>query len=160
MVTVFVFFLKQKTAYEMRISDWSSDVCSSDLTDVGRYRITRIDAPDQHVADHFIHVARDVIEIGDPAIEHRGIRRHQEIDPRLDRPETRPGGEPRRDPEFIIADHERPLARVRFDEQRPNEDRPLPDRPVERAEEHTSELQSLKRISYAVICWQKNTRRH
>src|SRR3546814_17292171 len=30
----FVFF-KQKTAYEMRISDWSSDVCSSDLSDFG-----------------------------------------------------------------------------------------------------------------------------
>src|SRR3546814_6989837 len=28
----FVFFFKQKTAYEMRISDWSSDVCSSDLS--------------------------------------------------------------------------------------------------------------------------------
>src|SRR3546814_10028426 len=28
-----VFFFKQKTAYEMRISDWSSDVCSSDLRD-------------------------------------------------------------------------------------------------------------------------------
>src|SRR3546814_6673471 len=28
---VFFFFFKQKTAYEMRISDWSSDVCSSDL---------------------------------------------------------------------------------------------------------------------------------
>src|SRR3546814_4624944 len=28
---VTVFFFKQKTAYEMRISDWSSDVCSSDL---------------------------------------------------------------------------------------------------------------------------------
>src|SRR3546814_2017846 len=28
---VFCFFFKQKTAYEMRISDWSSDVCSSDL---------------------------------------------------------------------------------------------------------------------------------
>src|SRR3546814_2892404 len=27
------FFFKQKTAYEMRISDWSSDVCSSDLPD-------------------------------------------------------------------------------------------------------------------------------
>src|SRR3546814_5787507 len=27
------FFVKQKTAYEMRISDWSSDVCSSDLND-------------------------------------------------------------------------------------------------------------------------------
>src|SRR3546814_2712388 len=29
---VVVVFFKQKTAYEMRISDWSSDVCSSDLT--------------------------------------------------------------------------------------------------------------------------------
>src|SRR3546814_2222302 len=28
---IFFFFFKQKTAYEMRISDWSSDVCSSDL---------------------------------------------------------------------------------------------------------------------------------
>src|SRR3546814_5495337 len=30
-VLFFFFFFKQKTAYEMRISDWSSDVCSSDL---------------------------------------------------------------------------------------------------------------------------------
>src|SRR3546814_11116770 len=30
-ITLFFFFFKQKTAYEMRISDWSSDVCSSDL---------------------------------------------------------------------------------------------------------------------------------
>src|SRR3546814_9753978 len=29
---VYLFFFKQNTAYEMRISDWSSDVCSSDLT--------------------------------------------------------------------------------------------------------------------------------
>src|SRR3546814_9661690 len=28
---IYIFFFKQKTAYEMRISDWSSDVCSSDL---------------------------------------------------------------------------------------------------------------------------------
>src|SRR3546814_12524524 len=34
------FFFKQKTAYEMRISDWSSDVCSSDLD-----RTPRIEAP-------------------------------------------------------------------------------------------------------------------
>src|SRR3546814_9951035 len=34
MVCLF-FFFKQKTAYEMRISDWSSDVCSSDLDKVG-----------------------------------------------------------------------------------------------------------------------------
>src|SRR3546814_8087585 len=33
-VLVWLFFFKQKTAYEMRISDWSSDVCSSDLDDV------------------------------------------------------------------------------------------------------------------------------
>src|SRR3546814_5763491 len=32
-VSDFLFFFKQKTAYEMRISDWSSDVCSSDLLD-------------------------------------------------------------------------------------------------------------------------------
>src|SRR3546814_1565567 len=31
MFCIVVFFFKQKTAYEMRISDWSSDVCSSDL---------------------------------------------------------------------------------------------------------------------------------
>src|SRR3546814_3627434 len=31
---LFFFFFKQKTAYEMRISDWSSDVCSSDLVDI------------------------------------------------------------------------------------------------------------------------------
>src|SRR3546814_14321420 len=31
--SVFIFFCKQKTAYEMRISDWGSDVCSSDLVD-------------------------------------------------------------------------------------------------------------------------------
>src|SRR3546814_19376524 len=33
MIVCFFFFFKQKTAYEMRISDWSSDVCSSDLPD-------------------------------------------------------------------------------------------------------------------------------
>src|SRR3546814_10839593 len=32
---VLVFFFKHKTAYEMRISDWSSDVCSSDLHAIG-----------------------------------------------------------------------------------------------------------------------------
>src|SRR3546814_4056935 len=43
-----IFFFKQKTAYEMRISDWSSDVCSSDLAIVeafeqDRRRTTRSD---------------------------------------------------------------------------------------------------------------------
>src|SRR3546814_6866887 len=35
MYVCFFFFFKQKTAYEMRISDWSSDVCSSDLPSAG-----------------------------------------------------------------------------------------------------------------------------
>src|SRR3546814_2351542 len=34
---LFFFFFKQKTAYEMRISDWSSDVCSSDLPQQQRH---------------------------------------------------------------------------------------------------------------------------
>src|SRR3546814_1535506 len=38
---VVFFFFKQKTAYEMRISDWSSDVCSSDLGAAGRSRRDR-----------------------------------------------------------------------------------------------------------------------
>src|SRR3546814_9151808 len=43
LMSFFVFFFKQKTAYEMRISDWSSDVCSSDLlawTEVGGELLT------------------------------------------------------------------------------------------------------------------------
>src|SRR3546814_4617741 len=35
MFIVIFFFFKQKTAYELRISDWSSDVCSSDLSTLG-----------------------------------------------------------------------------------------------------------------------------
>src|SRR3546814_7818814 len=42
-VVVF-FFFKQKTAYEMRISDWSSDVCSSDLGLHGLERIVQLRA--------------------------------------------------------------------------------------------------------------------
>src|SRR3546814_13627788 len=43
------FFFKQKTAYEMRISDWSSDVCSSDLAD----KVHPIDSPDHVVFGGF-----------------------------------------------------------------------------------------------------------
>src|SRR3546814_824494 len=41
MVVCDIFFFKQKTAYEMRISDWSSDVCSSDLAADRRFNQTR-----------------------------------------------------------------------------------------------------------------------
>src|SRR3546814_1761412 len=49
----FFFFFKQKTAYELRISDWSSDVCSSDLpspahsTDRHRARTRCVGSPRQ-----------------------------------------------------------------------------------------------------------------
>src|SRR3546814_1728030 len=36
------FFFKQKTAYEMRISDWSSDVCSSDLAESARLPVKAV----------------------------------------------------------------------------------------------------------------------
>src|SRR3546814_4463119 len=37
----YFFFFKQKTAYEMRISDWSSDVCSSDLSKGGNVSLSK-----------------------------------------------------------------------------------------------------------------------
>src|SRR3546814_13586666 len=52
------FFFKQKTAYEMRISDWSSDVCSSDLVEV---------FAEQALAHHLAQVAmsrRDDAHVG------------------------------------------------------------------------------------------------
>src|SRR3546814_6081249 len=52
------FFFKQKTAYEMRISDWSSDVCSSDL--VGR----RVDGRLEPYFAHRFAVRRRIAERG------------------------------------------------------------------------------------------------
>src|SRR3546814_10035452 len=49
-----VFVFKQKTAYEMRISDWSSDVCSSDLDDVPEVRAHFL-----HGRDHVRHARLD-----------------------------------------------------------------------------------------------------
>src|SRR3546814_13611027 len=44
-VVFFFFFFKQKTAYEMRISDWSSDVCSSDLPDLRAFETVPLLTP-------------------------------------------------------------------------------------------------------------------
>src|SRR3546814_8086369 len=44
------FFFKQKTAYEMRISDWSSDVCSSDLLNLQAAQARHLNV-EQHAAD-------------------------------------------------------------------------------------------------------------
>src|SRR3546814_9979748 len=56
----FCFFFKQKTAYEMRISDWSSDVCSSDLP---YYITTAINYPNgrPHIGHAYEAIAADAI---------------------------------------------------------------------------------------------------
>src|SRR3546814_5411267 len=160
----FFFYLKQKTPYEMRFSDWSSDVCSSDLTFPHHARqpapqdAARPDRADIFQAAHrAIHLrlcrpqgdaarrggAKDRREHqGRDALQQAVRRRHDVTD---DRRRGRDGGGAR--------------------------GRPLPDRPggaarrfartlrldAVRSEEHTSELQSLMRISYAVFCLEKKT---
>src|SRR3546814_10780005 len=48
MLFFFFFFFKQKTAYGMRISDWSSDVCSSDLAGMVSMQTCELDAVDSN----------------------------------------------------------------------------------------------------------------
>src|SRR3546814_4249731 len=50
---VFLFFFKQKTAYEMRISDWSSDVCSSDLADTRPDHVVKEEILQQIIDDGY-----------------------------------------------------------------------------------------------------------
>src|SRR3546814_2485688 len=61
------FFCKQKTAYEMRISDWSSDVCSSDLNDI-RGESCFVIGPARHLA-----LCRSMLpeHAADPSLGHR-----------------------------------------------------------------------------------------
>src|SRR3546814_6338436 len=72
------FFFKQKTAYEMRISDWSSDVCSSDLAGVHRAR------GQQHLR-HVVFVApellADDVHPGDEPLEDEVLGIHREVEP-------------------------------------------------------------------------------
>src|SRR3546814_7019467 len=56
----FFFFFKQKTAYEMRISDWSSDVCSSDLEAHGNAAFFRLAARG---------LGLDALDAGDRALQ-------------------------------------------------------------------------------------------
>src|SRR3546814_12673057 len=56
MIGVVFFFFKQKTAYEMRISDWSSDVCSSDLE--GDLVLFETGAIILHIAEHHAGLLR------------------------------------------------------------------------------------------------------
>src|SRR3546814_2698408 len=66
----FVFFSKQKTAYEMRISDWSSDVCSSDLARDDRL-LARADHDRGRAIARF--GADDAVEFGFGGHRDRGV---------------------------------------------------------------------------------------
>src|SRR3546814_4456115 len=121
------------TAYEVRISDWSSDVCSSDLEHAGRQEIVGIvdDRADAHRARMGVDRIVGEIDAALPAIAAFVLQ------PDLD---LLPGCA------AVL-----PVA-LGLEEQRL--------RTVEgkiRSEEHTSELQSLMRISYAVFCLKKKT---
>src|SRR3546814_8727612 len=123
---MFIFF-KQKTAYELRISDCSSDVCSSDLT-------AETQQPVGQPAEARWHPQRP-----HPPAQ----RRFGHL---LRRRPARIGGAQARGPAAADADGgARPYRR------RARTSAPL------RSEEHTSELQSLMRTSYAVFCLKKTT---
>src|SRR3546814_6479844 len=128
-------FFKRKTAYEMRISDWSSDVCSSDLIGQAPAVECLIDPPGQHVdtvAPGGDIEQRDGIAAGLPSVE-LGI-------------EGLPGP-----PVGVIGEQGFAVYEVaqctglaaQVTDHVPEIDA--------RSEEHTSELQSLMRISYAVF---------
>src|SRR3546814_7986661 len=130
------FFFKQKTAYELRISDWSSDVCSSDLRSAERRRL-----------GHRVPAA-------DP-------------DPLLLHPDA--GGDrlygPRRLPDGRADGAGGPVGAwygrwgVNYLYGTWSVLRGLQAVGVGRSEEHTSELQSLMRISYAVFCLKKQKKK-
>src|SRR3546814_7951182 len=106
----------------MRISDWSSDVCSSDLIDIDT--LSHGEARLGDGLDAAIALARAI----DPAL----------YAARLDQDKIFPIAA--RD----LTDGERPIT--------------VPEQLQRRSEEHTSELQSLMRISYAVFCLKKKTK--
>src|SRR3546814_5936537 len=120
----FFLFFKHKTAYEMRISDWSSDVCSSDLAR-GDWteKVEGIEAgADDYLAKPF--------QMGELVARVRGLVRR---------------GAGKLSPVIEIG-------RLRLDTVRMSASFD-----GARSEEHTSELLSLMRISYAVFCLKKKT---
>src|SRR3546814_7329920 len=73
------FFFKQKTAYEMRISDWSSDVCSSDLPPLHEFLPTREEdfaevAAAAGVGIETLKARANELHEFNPMLGHRGCR--------------------------------------------------------------------------------------
>src|SRR3546814_2768079 len=132
MIPCCFFFFKQKTAYEMRISDWSSDVCSSDL---GLGRIKEAAGVHQH------HIGLVVIGRQRIAVCPQFGENPFGIDQCLGAAERNHA-------------HLGRIGKLLFHEPGAPDRR---SRAIWRSEEHTSELQSLMRISYAVFCLKKKT---
>src|SRR3546814_6360669 len=124
------FFFKQKTAYEMRISDWSSDVCSSDLTPA-------CDRAGRDMTNHLYLVD------GSGYI----FRAYHRLPPL-----TNIRGEP------VGAVYGYTTMLWKLVDELHKADGPT--HMAVRSEEHTSELQSLMRISYAVFCLKKKKMNH
>src|SRR3546814_5883628 len=127
---MFVFFFKQKTAYEMRISDWSSDVCSSDLAaaDTAGGRVL-LALPPAEVLRLGLISNRGMIVVGGAAVA------ISQLNPQL--PDDVSDRWTATAQAFFGSHH------FSFGEY------------ALRSEEHTSELQSLMRTSYAVFCLKK-----
>src|SRR3546814_5404766 len=125
----------------MRISDWSSDGCSSALTlaDEGRPRV-RHQVANEPVDRAAVQAAGDR---GEAALDQVGLVRRQDE-------AALPADQPRDEVEFLRRHRSAPPA-IRASRG------PISDIPTIslRSEEHTSELQSLMRISYAVFCLKK-----
>src|SRR3546814_3920479 len=139
----FFFFFKQKTAYEMRISDWSSDVCSSDyLVDAGSRRITLgrgatiVDSAASFAMIRGGHI--DVTILGAFEVAENGDLANWDM--RVPKKGPLVGGAMDlavgAKAVWIIMEHNTRSGGSRL---------------LTRSEEHTSELQSLMRISYAVF---------
>src|SRR3546814_7754579 len=135
----YIVFFKQKTAYEMRISDWSSDVCSSDLD----HRIEKeAKGGKEHASCHRdaerIVTEREHQVLADVA--HGGARQHDRLE-HTGQVAANQSDTGAFDRHVGAGSHRNAYMRSRQCW-----------RVVDRSEEHTSELQSLLRISYAVFC--------
>src|SRR3546814_10808428 len=120
----------------MRISDWSSDVCSSDLV-VGNI-ICRVDRQREGEQSADGAAPRPVVAFVDGNARHPDPERTCSVIAR----QRREGRD-----ETLLGDVERGIGVA---DMSPNQ--PVHGLAVARSEEHTSELQSLMRISYAVFC--------
>src|SRR3546814_5307824 len=148
-------------AYDMRISDWGSDVCSSDLQECrGNRALGETSAQvvgDAISDDEGIHRRRHPKQAG---LQHVAGKTGQPRQQRH-RAENRGGAQQSGRPRWHCAHRPPPAARsaehdmyIRIPRDRPSGEC----RPSSRSEEHTSELQSLMRTSYAVFCLKKKKR--